>query len=121
MFLFFLPLIDESTIFQYSAIFGLYNDYLLDAHIGTGVLLFLFFAVLKIVSGMFLDLKKLSYNLSLSIVIIVLFTLFNLFYFGYEMPDSFWYGLFGIVSDFTIYVAVFLVLELISAFSTVKR
>lgn len=121
IFLFFIPFIREDTMLPYSLIFGLFYDYLIDAHIGTGVLLFIFFSAVKIGSDIFFDLTKLSTRLFLSMFIILAFTVFNLFYFNYEMPRSLWYGLFGFTADFAVYVAIFLILELGSAFSVAKR
>lgn len=116
-----MPFINEETILQYSFIFGLFYDFLIDAHLGVGVLLFIFFSAVKIGSGIFFDLAKLSSRLFLAMFIVFVFTAFNLFYFGYEMPQSVWYGLFGFAADFAVYIAVFLILELGSAFSVAKR
>ena len=121
IYLFFVPHIHEDNLIPYAAIFGFFYDYLIDAHIGVGVLLFIFFSVVKIVTSVFFDLKKLSVRFLFSVFVIFAFTVFNLFYFKYQIHDFMRFGFLGFIVDFAVYAVIFVLLELFGAFSVLKR
>lgn len=121
VYLFFLPFIDDDTIIAYSFIFGLFFDFLIDSYLGVGVLLFMALSFLKVSWNIMFGSGKFSSRLSLNICIIILFTLFNLLYFGYEWADFLKYGFERFIIDLAAYLVIFLILELLSAFSYSKR
>lgn len=116
-----LPLVNDDTAIIYSVIFGLFFDYITDSFIGSGVILFLFFSYLKISSSFFFELTSPLSKILFSFIIILIYVIFNIFYFGYNINTYFFDGILDVISNIFVYLLVFLILELRSAFSIVKR
>lgn len=121
LFALFIPLINEDTAIIYSLIFGFFYDYISDSYIGTGILLFLFLSYLKIVSSFFFELSSIFSNLLLSLVVIAIYVIFNIFYFDYYLNFYVFSGILDILSNFAVYLIIFLIMEFRSAFSVAKR
>lgn len=121
VFLLYLPEINKDTIFYYSLIFGLFNDFIINAYIGLSVILFIFLSLLHMALCELLSMNSIMSKLLQALLILFLFNIFILVYFGYGVRDFFEYGLLRIVLDYGVYLAIFAFLEFRRAFSYAKR
>lgn len=120
VFLLYLPKINKDTMFYYSVIFGLLNDFMINAFIGMSIILFIVLSIVWISSCEMFSMSSFISKLSGSLFILFLFNVFYMVYFGYGFRDFFDYGLLRIAVDYVLYVIIFSILEFRRAFSDVK-
>lgn len=120
VFLLYLPKINKDTMFYYSVIFGLLNDFMLNSFIGMSVILFMVLCIVWISSCEMFSMSSVISKLSGALFILLLFNVFYMVYLGYDFKDFFDYGLLRIAVDYVLYVIIFSILEFRRAFSDVK-
>lgn len=120
IFLLYLPKINNDTIVYYSLIFGFLNDYILNSYIGLSVILFIVLSAIHITMFDMFSINNVASRLLQALFILLLFNVFNLIYFGYEVKDFFSYGLLRVAVDYTVYFLIFVIMEFRSAFSYSK-
>lgn len=120
IFLIYLPKINNDNIVYYALIFGFFNDYIINSYIGLSVILFIVLAAVNITIFEMFSINNVASKLLQALFILLLFNIFNLIYFGYNVKDFFSYGLFRIALDYTVYFLIFAIMEFRSAFSHLK-
>lgn len=120
IFLLYLPKINKDTMFYYSLIFGLFNDYMINSFIGLSVILFIFLSIVWISLSEMFSMSGFISKLSGALFILFLFNIFYMVYFDYYLRDFFDYGLLRIALDYFLYVIIFSMMEFRRAFSDVK-
>ncbi len=112
LYLFYMDKINEDTIVQYSLIFGLFYDFLIDSMIGINILFFVFLSLIKFRFDILISANSILLKIVRALGALFIFNAYNIFAMGLVSNDYILVLVTFIMRDFIIYLIIYYIAEL---------
>ena len=112
LYLFYMDRINEDTIVQFSIIFGIFYDFLIDSMIGINVLFFIFLSLIKFRFDILISANSVLVKVGRALGALIIFNMYNIFVIGLVSNDYILVLTTFVVRDFIIYLIIHYIAEL---------
>lgn len=104
--------INEDTIVQYSLIFGIFYDFLIDSMIGINILFFIFLTLIKFRFDILISANSILLKIVRALGALLIFNVYNIFVMGLVSNDYILVLITFVMRDFIIYLIIHYIAEL---------
>ncbi len=104
--------INEDSIVQYSVIFGIFYDFLIDSMIGINVLFFIFITLIKFRFDILISTNNILLKIAKALGVLIVFNAYNIFVMGLVSNDYILVLITFVIRDFIIYLIIHYIAEL---------
>ncbi len=104
--------INEDTIVQFSLIFGIFYDFIIDSMIGINVLFFIFLSLIKFRFDILISANSVLVKVGRAFGALLIFNAYNIFVMGLVSNDYILVLTTFVIRDFIIYLIIHYIAEL---------